>query len=240
MKYVSKAGRIFIVQCQTDSLERQQFLHLRIQALHQRLKLQLSVGSEHAGSKDFLVNRQYLLHVITVPQPVTQIKQVITYQKQEKQQYAQHDGNALVVGRMLHLQAIFTQRSVLRKLLVKSHVGRIVVVIGIQVFQGKVGYCGLIAHIQQNVIIGVEPLCKPFQFGSFTFTVQFEQRITPGGIDAVIIVHTRKGAVCIKQGIPIKTVYIAIVYGIGIIIGLAQDTVGNGEIFFYHAELGDQ
>ena len=120
---------------------------------------------------------------------MAKIKRIIGYQASANQQHEQRQGNTLVAGRTLHLQAILLQRIILTQTFVKSRVSRIVIAVFPKILYSQRSHSRFITHIQQNKIIRIERLGQPSQLSPLSFTLQPKQRTAFSRITKIMSVH---------------------------------------------------
>ena len=155
------------------------------------------------------------------------IEQIVGYRQLQQQEKEQDDSYRLGVFRTLHRADILRQCIICTPLPEEFGINLIVSIIQSPLMQGKRSHRTLISDVENNAVVGLHTVSKPFQFGSLReFWTAHHQILTLRILAQIMLVEIVDGRICKCQGTLVCTIDIAIISTIG--KGISQsEFVGN-------------
>ena len=102
---------------------------------------------------------------------MTIIEKIIGRKDGEQENDQQYDCHILVALLLTHLLAIGGKRGVGRQFLEQARIYLVVLSVFLPAMQGETCHGTLIAHVEDDIVVGINTVAKPFQLGRHERTV---------------------------------------------------------------------
>ena len=158
---------------------------------------------------------------------MTIVEQIVGGQDGDEHQHQHDDGDSAVGLRLLHSAAVFVERGVGREFLIELRVDSVVVVVELPLVQRERSYGGLVAHVEQRLVVGREAVVQPVHFGrNHRWVAQHEERVGALRIaPAIVLIEALPAGVGKEEGALVGAVDVGEIGRVGIDVGLRQEIV---------------